>query len=394
MFDDLLCDFEFSEESDRAGALALILTPLARGLLDDARTPLFVVDAPRAGTGKTLLAHVSNLLATGRPAAASVAPTTDEEWRKRITAEALDPPQVMLIDNVEREVRSEALAAAVTSGLWRDRLLGQSSAVTLPQRSMIVVTGNNVRLGGDIPRRTVRIRMDAKTPRPWERSGWRHPDLEAFVLERRRSLVEAALTMLAAGAAGTWTGLPSLAGFDRWARVIGLSLAAAEMPGFLDNQAALWEEHDSASVEWAGFLCHLHSAAGSGHHTARSLVGAIQNLDLDTALPSSLSSLDLTAKGAAQRLGVELRKQRDVRFECTHGEVWVARAADSRSKAATWTLHHSPRGSAGAAGIAGARSSPRRSDESTEIEESRSLPVLPAPPAAPSCEDGQSGGTP
>ena len=48
--DELLGEFPFVDEADVANALAMVLTPFLR-LVIDGPTPLFLVDAPRPGTG-------------------------------------------------------------------------------------------------------------------------------------------------------------------------------------------------------------------------------------------------------------------------------------------------------------------------------------------------------
>jgi hypothetical protein len=51
---ELLGDFGFASEADRAHAIALGLLPLVRGWIEGS-TPLHLIEAPLRGTGKTLL---------------------------------------------------------------------------------------------------------------------------------------------------------------------------------------------------------------------------------------------------------------------------------------------------------------------------------------------------
>jgi len=46
-----------------------------------------------------------------------------------------------------------------------------------------VATGNNPASSGEVARRTVRIRLDARQDRPYLRGGSRHADLGAWALE-------------------------------------------------------------------------------------------------------------------------------------------------------------------------------------------------------------------
>jgi len=64
--DELLCDFPLVDDGDRAHAIAALLLPFARRLIDGP-TPLHVVEAPSAGSGKGLFSNLVSLIATGRP---------------------------------------------------------------------------------------------------------------------------------------------------------------------------------------------------------------------------------------------------------------------------------------------------------------------------------------
>ena len=75
---------------------------------------------------------------------------------------------MIIIDNVERELDSAALASVLTAREWTDRILGLSKMVTLPVRAIWIANGNNIKVGGDIARRCYSVRLDAKTARPLE----------------------------------------------------------------------------------------------------------------------------------------------------------------------------------------------------------------------------------
>ena len=62
-------------------------------------------------------------------------------------------------------------------------MLGVSETVELPLRVSWYATGNNVRLGGDLPRRVYWARLASLEAQPWKRdpSTFRHPDLIGYV---------------------------------------------------------------------------------------------------------------------------------------------------------------------------------------------------------------------
>ena len=165
------------------------------------------------------------------------APSPDEEWRKRITAQLIEGQTVAIIDNVEQPLGSLSLSAVLTSPVWADRLLGQSEIARVPHRVMWLATGNNIRLKGDVPRRSVWCRLDAKMERPWQRVDFKHPDLLGWIEVDLGRLPSAALTV-----ARVWIteGMPSFSGpplgsLESWSRSIGGILEVAGITGFLED---------------------------------------------------------------------------------------------------------------------------------------------------------------
>ncbi len=121
--DDLLGDFPLVGEADRAHAVALLLLPFVRGLIDGP-TPLHLIDKPSPGTGGSLMADMLAFPALGRPTPVLTEGQAEDEWRKRLTARLRNGAPVLLLDNVRRRLDSAALASAITSQVWEDRLLG------------------------------------------------------------------------------------------------------------------------------------------------------------------------------------------------------------------------------------------------------------------------------
>ncbi len=194
IIDEILVDFPFKDEASRANALALLLSPVVRPMIDG-NVPLALLDKPQAGTGASFLAEVVAMIATGRPANMMGAPDTEDEWRKAITSTLLEGSPIIVIDNVVGKLRSSSLTRALTSRTWRDRFLGKSEMVDLPQRSVWSATGNNISIGGDLARRSFWIRMDASMARPWLRSGFKHDDLLGWIRANRASLLSDLLIM-------------------------------------------------------------------------------------------------------------------------------------------------------------------------------------------------------
>ena len=192
---EYLGDFEFVADADRAQALALLLLPFVRDYIPGP-TPMHVIIAPDIGSGKTLLAQACLLPGCGLVPA--TAPTKQEdEWRKRVTSALLGGTSAILLDNMT-SLDSGALAAALTTGTWSDRVLGESREVHLPVRNAWVATGNNLALSPEQARRSAPVFLDPGDVRPADRprGAFRHTDLLGWGQKHRRALVEAALTLV------------------------------------------------------------------------------------------------------------------------------------------------------------------------------------------------------
>ncbi len=254
LLDELLGDFPFARGSDRAHALAALVLPAVRHLVEGP-TPLHLVEAPSEGTGKTLLADVVSLVATGIAARPHTLPRTEEELRKKLTATLIGSPAVVLLDNVSQSLDSENLAAVLTADTWSDRLLGQTRMVEVPNRALWLATANNPVVSRENARRSVRIRLDAAVERPWLREGFRHADLRAWVRVERGRLVAAVPTIVRAWMAdGSPSGEVRLGSFEAWSRVVGGILASASVAGFLEDRHEEVEVSDPEEGEWGALV--------------------------------------------------------------------------------------------------------------------------------------------
>ncbi|MBR1209470.1 hypothetical protein [Bradyrhizobium sp. JYMT SZCCT0180] len=213
--------FPFVDNADRAAALALLISSVMRPCL---RTvPMFAISAPAAGTGKSLLVDIAAILATGRKAAV-ITPTQDEaELEKRIGAAALAGDQIISIDNVTHILRSDQLCQMLTQDEVQVRVLGASKNVRIPSTALICATGNNLSIHGDLNRRAIRIRLDAKCERPDERR-FDH-DATALSLRKRAELVAAALTIVRAYlSAGAPSQASPMGSFEDWSDTVRSAL--------------------------------------------------------------------------------------------------------------------------------------------------------------------------
>lgn len=280
LVDDLLGDFPFTGDAEKANAIALLLLPFVCDMIQGP-TPLHLLEKPTPGTGATLLAEMLAFPAVGRALPIMSEARGEEEMRKRITAKLRDCPPVLLFDNLRKLLDSPALSAALTCRTWEDRLLGHSQMIHVAVRCVWIATGNNPTLSNEIARRTVRIRLDAKMDRPWLRTSFRHENLVAWVGEHRSDLVWAALTLVHAWlAAGRPAGPNCLGMFENWARTMGGILEVAEVHGFLGNLSEFYEESDVESDIWCAFFTNWWEQHGDQQVSTADVLVLSEELDL------------------------------------------------------------------------------------------------------------------
>ena len=340
LLDEAVGEFPYEDGASAANVLALMLTPLVRQAVSGP-VPLALIDKPQAGTGGSLLAETIAVIGSGRTAEMLGAPRDEEEWRKQITAKLAAGATMITVDNVEGSLYAPSLARALTARTWTDRVLGRSETVTVSQRATWIATGNNIQLRGDLPRRCIWIRLDARESRPWQRENFRHPDLLGWVTKNRSRLVHALLTLARAWfAAGRpkAPNLPRLGSFEGWAETVGGMVAFAGIPDFLGNLAELYDKADAGGLEWETFLyTWWEELDASKPITVAELSKVIStNDDLRAALPGDLAeAFDKSAGGFSRKLGTALAKRAGTRYG--DDGMHILRAGEFR-RAIRWKL--------------------------------------------------------
>ncbi len=347
LIDEVIGEFPYQNEASLANAIALLLTPLIRQSIEG-HVPLALIDATRPGTGKSLLAETIAIIATGRKATMMVAPYDDDEWRKRIASTLAEGATIITIDNIKARLQAASLDSALTSHTIKERILGQSRNGVYAQRATWMATGNNLHVGGDLPRRCYWIRMDAQTAKPWTRGGFKH-DLETWVPAHRGEIIAALLTLVRAWYAAGKPPAPApkkMGSFQAWVETIGGILAHSYVEGFLDNAQALQEQDDDA-LQWAAFL-----RAWKLHYKNDQILSSLLAKDIKSgstddsernqgvaglynALPDELT--DIHKGDFKRRLGKALSYRVGTRFD-ESGLHLVKGEPDKRSGAVYWSV--------------------------------------------------------
>jgi hypothetical protein len=308
LVDELLVDFPFVRDSDRAHAVAAILLPFLQRIIGDL-APIHLIEAPTQGSGKGLLATLISIVSTGSASEGRTVPESEDEVRKMITAELITGRPIILLDNLseKRKLDSAALASVVTLPWWTDRLLGESTMLHLRNNALWLMTGNNPRLSGEMSRRCIRLRIDPRIDMPWLRAGFKHPLIAEWTHENRSALVHAALTVIQAWiAAGKPLHATRLGSFESWSGIMGGVLEVAGIPGFLCNLNELYEAADTDGQMWREFT----GAWWEAYHEEPRKVGELNQFCEERDLMLGVRG-DGSARSQQTRLGKALAAKRD-----------------------------------------------------------------------------------
>lgn len=187
-------EYQFASNGDRSVLLAACLTAVIRRILPAA--PLFAVDAPTAGSGKSLLCETVGIIASGYKPTIISQGKTPEEDEKRLASVLMAGDAVLVIDNCDRPLGGDTLCSMLTQEIIASRVLGKSEVKRLPTNALVMATGNNLEVVGDLGRRTLVCRIDTGAERPDQLVHGFSPTEEA--MRDRPFLVVAALTVLRA----------------------------------------------------------------------------------------------------------------------------------------------------------------------------------------------------
>jgi hypothetical protein len=220
LIDDLLVDFPFADESSRFNMIGLLLTPFIRHAVGN--VPFHLIHSSMERTGKTKLVELLGLVVTGDAPPAIQVCEREEETEKRITAAMRSGKPILFFDNLRDYLDSASLAALATAAVWEGRVLGRSELAAFPNRSTVVLTGNNVRATGELVKRTVPILLQPTTSAPEDRTDFVHPDLGAWIAYHRPRIIGALLGLIDTWVvAGRPVGQTRMGGFEGWAGSLG-----------------------------------------------------------------------------------------------------------------------------------------------------------------------------
>ena len=214
----LLAGFSLVDAVDRSACLSAIMTAVLRASMDLA--PLHFLRAHTAGEGKSFLADLIAAFATGRGMCpVSAASYSDDETDKRLASQLLAGDAIVSIDNLVRDLKDTPLLYQIlTQVLIKPRILGKSETPECENRMMMLATGNNVSVVGDLARRTITCNLDSGIENP-ERREFDFNPIDA-VLDDRGSFIADVMTIARAYKTAGRSERSSIASFDMWSELV------------------------------------------------------------------------------------------------------------------------------------------------------------------------------
>jgi putative DNA primase/helicase len=174
-----------------------------------------------AGTGKGKLARSIVRLAYDTEPVFATWGGTAEEFEKRLVSLMLASAPVICIDNVNGSlIQGALLESIITEGRADVRPLGVSQIVSVRNRSLLMLTGNNPTITGDMARRTLPSDIVPRSKDP-ERDRYSFDPVED-TQKLRIPLLNAAYTIMKAfrQAGMPSHGLPAIGSFNEWSRKV------------------------------------------------------------------------------------------------------------------------------------------------------------------------------
>lgn len=199
--------------------LALVLTlscrPAIPGLV-----PMWLHTASTRGSGKTKLADLAHLIATGATFPRQPESESEAETRKNLMGRLMAGQTAVLMDNLTGGIGGPTLDALLTAPVMTDRPLGASKIGAWVNRLLIVASGNNLQIVGDGARRTVVVDLRPEVEHP-EDQAHAIADIEGHVRQHQAEYLAAALTIVRSYiCAGEPLGNIPFGSFDGWSRRI------------------------------------------------------------------------------------------------------------------------------------------------------------------------------
>lgn len=331
-------EFDFRERIDESAAIAALVTGLVRPTCGPA--PAFLMNSGAQSNGKTTLAESIGRVVEGCLPGLNGWAGDDQELEKTILAARMAGGSVLVFDNLPRGtvVRSDKLARLLTTDAIQGRILGKSRLARVSADVLVLMTGNNIGLEGDMATRVVEIYLDSPLERPDCRTFKR--DIKEWVRANRGEVVEKGLTVaktyLDAGAPNVGRGASRFGIWDITVRR-AIVWAGGEDIGAKFDRA---HEADPLLGQLRDVLQHWRPALGDAPLTAGEIIDRVNGDAFEPAQGESRSG-SIAAFGSALRCLVEDRRnvRLDKRTLGMRLKQYVNRTLDGVRLTTRWDAH-------------------------------------------------------
>jgi hypothetical protein len=303
-------EFPWKEPASESAFISHILAEAARLAME--RCPMYFYDAPMAGTGKSTLQEMAARIVHGTEPALRPWVADEDEIRKSLYACLMAGDRSIWFDNVPDgiKVRSSVLEAFLTSAVWKDRKLGESVTSAIPNKTVLVASGNNLTPVSALARRSIVVRLDANTEHLRERV-FKIVNPRRYVMEHRAQLLVDALTIIRAylslkGFLKMPVELPS---FERWSH---LSRNPLIWLGMADPVVTQLNETDDETRNVGPIFEKLAMNFGDRTFTAGDMARIVGSLsDERSELYDALTQMGCSEPNNPTKVGYWLRASKD-----------------------------------------------------------------------------------
>lgn len=308
VLDHVLREFRFAGDAHRAGAMAALLTLLARPMIDG-YVPWVIASAPAEGCGKTTLLDVIGIIATGESPAHSPRAHSDADFSKLVTALIRGQHPLAVIDNHNGTLDSSALAAAATSERQRTRSMHSHSTHDATVRTLFAIDGINVRPTPEIARRFVAIELRPPAG-PKAATEFAIVDILAHVRARRSELASAAYTILRHHVVEGVDGikLSPWISFAPWSRVVRGALVRVGYADPVEAMRTALDDADMTPALAAALIPWLrrHAEAGRARLQAKDIAEMLlaAEMDAETDALAAIVETALAAERSTSKDGI------------------------------------------------------------------------------------------
>lgn len=302
----LVKDFPFVSNAERDNFISALLTVVVRPAIRGV-SPLLILEGNQPDVGKTLLAKL--LISLSGECPAVLTPWPDEgvkEATKKILPVLRRSQPVHAWDNVRGHLDSTTLEGTLTAAAISLRTLGVSSDETYANRTLWVLSANNMDANRDTTRRSIRVRLVRTGQGTHEIE-----DFEAYIYRERSRILSALLRIVEhwiEKGAKELPSLPKLNSFEEWSRTIGSVMHHAGLTEWLTNYKEA-QEAMSRGDDWQQFV----NAWYDEHKQAPVTAAGLWVICVKTGLLGSVLG-DQSDRSQQTRLGKALARQHQAVF--------------------------------------------------------------------------------